>query len=80
MVNCYPQARAEQFKNNFPRLIEYLLHPFLYDIDILVNPDPAGNVNTGIGMRFSGLNYSQIYQFLSHLRDEINAALREQVS
>jgi hypothetical protein len=52
-------------------------YPFLYDMDILVNPDPAGNLNPGIGMRFSGLDYSQIYQFLSQLRDEINASLKD---
>lgn len=40
-------------------------YPFLYDIDVIVNPDPAGNVNTGIGMRFSGLSYSQLYKFLN---------------
>lgn len=51
-------------------------YPFLYDIDILVNPDPAGNVNAGIGMRFSGLDYIKIHQFLSQLRDEVNAALK----
>jgi hypothetical protein len=51
-------------------------YPFLYDIDVLVNPDPAGNVNAGIGMRFSGLDYVRIYQFLSQLRDEVNAALK----
>lgn len=51
-------------------------YPFLYDIDILVNPDPAGSVNTGIGMRFSGLDYIKVYQFLSQLRDEVNAALK----
>lgn len=52
-------------------------YPFLYDVDILVNPDPSGNVNAGIGMRFSGLDYAQIYQFLSQLRDEINLALKD---
>jgi hypothetical protein len=55
-------------------------YPFLYDIDVLVNPDPEGNVNAGIGMRFSGLDYAQIYQFLSQLRDEVNTALRDRVS
>jgi hypothetical protein len=52
-------------------------YPFLYDVDILVNPDPSGNVNAGIGMRFSGLDYSQVYQFLSQLCDEIHAVLRD---
>ena len=53
--------------------VEAYPYPFLYDIDVLVNPDPSGNINAGIGMRFSGLDYSQIYQFLSQIRDEINA-------
>ena len=52
-------------------------YPFLYDVDILVNPDPSGNVNAGIGMCFSGLDYSQVYQFLSQLCDEIHAVLRD---
>ncbi len=53
-------------------------YPFLYDIDILVNPDPAGNVNAGIGMRFSGLDYIKIHQFLTQLRDEVEAALKDE--
>ena len=53
-------------------------YPFLYDIDILVNPDPAGNVNAGIGMRFSGLDYIKVYQFLTQLRDEVEAALKDE--
>ncbi len=52
-------------------------YPFLYDIDILVNPDPAGNVNAGIGMRFSPTRITlKIIEFLDQLRDEVNAALK----
>lgn len=46
--------------------------PFLYDIDVLVNPDPEGIVYGGIGMHINGLDYAVITQFLGQIRDEVN--------
>ena len=51
-------------------------YPFFYSVDLLVNPDPNGNVNTGIGMRFDGLGYSQLHRFLTEFNREIQAASR----
>lgn len=48
-------------------------YPFFYSLDLLVNPDPNGNVNTGLGMRFDGLGYSQLHRFLTELNQEIQA-------
>ena len=46
--------------------------PFLYSIDVLVNPDPESFVDAGIGMRITGLGYLEIIKFLGQIRDEVN--------
>jgi len=46
--------------------------PFLYDIDVLVNPDPEEIFEGGIGMRITGLGYTVITQFLGQIRDEVD--------
>jgi len=63
----FSEIQAELGAEAFP-------HPFLYAIDVLVNPDPEGLVHAGIGMRFNGLSYAEIAQFLFQIRDEVNTA------
>jgi hypothetical protein len=53
-------------------------YPFMYDIEVLVNPDPEGLAFAGIGMRFTGLSYIEITQFLSQIRDEVDAVFAGQ--
>jgi len=52
---------------------EACLHPFLYALDVLVNPDPEGLAYAGIGMRFNGLLYSDLHQFLTQFHDEVQS-------
>jgi hypothetical protein len=49
-------------------------YPFLYDVTILVNPDPEAIKFGGIGIRLGGFSYTAVYEFFSKLNDEVKAA------
>jgi hypothetical protein len=50
----------------------------MYELDILVNPDPEGLAYAGIGIRFTGLSYAEITGFLSQIREEVAAVFAVQ--
>jgi hypothetical protein len=64
--NEFAEIQAELGAEAYP-------YPFMYDIAVLVNPDPEGLAYAGIGMRFTGLSYPEITRFLSQIRDEVEA-------
>lgn len=70
-----PKILLEDMKVNFG--VEAEPYPFIYDIEILVNPDPEGLAYAGIGMQFTSLSYVEITQFLSQIRDEVNTVFAE---
>jgi hypothetical protein len=47
-------------------------YPFLYTLNVLVNPDSEGLLYAGIGMHFTGLSYAEITRFLEQIREEVN--------
>jgi hypothetical protein len=70
------QARLSQ--QDFDELqeeigIEACPYPFLYTLDVLVNPDPGGLVYAGIGMHLTGLTYTDLHRFLIQFRDEVQS-------
>ena len=61
----FAQIQKEHGEEGFP-------YPFLYTLDVLVNPDSEGLIYAGIGMHFTGLNYAEITRFLEQIREEVN--------
>jgi hypothetical protein len=61
----FAQIQKEHGAEGFP-------YPFLYTLDVLVNPDAEGLIYAGIGMHFTGLSQAEITRFLAQLRDEVN--------
>ena len=50
--------------------------PFLYDINVLVNPEPETLGYCGLGMRLSGFSYVELHDFLIQLDADVKAALK----
>lgn len=62
----FSEIQAERGGRNFA-------YPFMYDITVLVNPDPEAIVLSGISVRFSGFSYSETRAFFSKLHEEVKA-------